>query len=119
VKQRCADTAVTRFPSLWLDSLSPVVRPRTGAPGLTSQGHPHAIFRRAIDAGNVVAAEIAALELRGLSLTDALDLIALVALRPTAVTGVRGKVAAAMPRRPARPSRDLGQEAWQRDDLDV
>src|SRR4051812_47967926 len=48
---------------------------------MTSQGHPTAIFRRAIDAGNVVAAEIAALELRGLSLTDALDLTALVALR--------------------------------------
>src|SRR4051812_40222237 len=48
---------------------------------MTSQGHTTAIFRRAIDAGNVVAAEIAALELRGLSLTDALDLTALVALR--------------------------------------
>jgi len=40
-------------------------------------GHPYAIFRRSIDAGNVVAAEIAALELRGLSLVDALDLTAL------------------------------------------
>jgi hypothetical protein len=48
---------------------------------MTSQGHPHAIFRRAIDAGNIVAAELAARELRGLSLTPALDLTALVALR--------------------------------------
>jgi hypothetical protein len=48
---------------------------------VTSQGHPTAIFRRAIDAGNVVAAEIAARELRGLSLTDALDFTALVAIR--------------------------------------
>jgi hypothetical protein len=48
---------------------------------MTSQGHPHTIFRRAIEIGNVVAAELAALELRGLSLPDALDLTALVALR--------------------------------------
>jgi probable HAF family extracellular repeat protein len=48
---------------------------------MTSQGHPHAIFRRAIGAGNVVVAEIAAHELRGLSLSDALDLTALMALR--------------------------------------
>jgi hypothetical protein len=48
---------------------------------ITSQGHPHAIFRRAIDAGNIVAAELAARELRGLSLADALDFTALVPLR--------------------------------------
>src|SRR6478609_3723017 len=48
---------------------------------MTSQGHPTAIFRRSIEAGNVVAAEIAALELRALSHADALDLTALVALR--------------------------------------
>ena len=48
---------------------------------MTSQGHTTAIFRRAIEAGNVVAAEIAARELRGLSLADALDFTALVALR--------------------------------------
>src|SRR5262249_41010761 len=42
--------------------------PRPAGPGKTmaSQDHPHAIFRRSIDAGNVVAAELAALALRGL-----------------------------------------------------
>ena len=48
---------------------------------LTSQGHPLTIFRRSIEVGNVVAAELAARETRGLSLADALDLTALVALR--------------------------------------
>jgi hypothetical protein len=48
---------------------------------LTSQGHPAGILRKALDAGNVVAAELAARELGGLSLGDALDLTALVALR--------------------------------------
>jgi hypothetical protein len=60
--------------------LAPSHRPRR-ANDTTSQGRPHANFRRAIDAGNVVPAEIAAHELRGLSLEDALDLTALVALR--------------------------------------
>jgi hypothetical protein len=62
-----------------------VVSRRRPAPersaGLTSQGHPLTIFRRSIEVGNVVAAELAAREMRGLSLTDALDFTALVALR--------------------------------------
>jgi hypothetical protein len=48
---------------------------------MPSQGNPHAIFQRSIEAGNVVAAKLAARELRGLSLADALDFTALVALR--------------------------------------
>jgi hypothetical protein len=39
------------------------------------------IFRRSIEVGNVVAAELAARQMRGLSLSDALDFRALVALR--------------------------------------
>ena len=62
-----------------------VVSRRRPAPdrsaGLTSQGHPLTIFRRSIEVGNVVAAELAAREMRGLSLADALDFTALVALR--------------------------------------
>jgi hypothetical protein len=56
------------------------VRPRAEGP-TTSQGSSYGVFRKSIEAGNVVAAEIAARELRGLSLADALDLTALVALR--------------------------------------
>jgi hypothetical protein len=48
---------------------------------ITAQGHPQAILRRALDAGNLVAAEIASHQLDGLGLRDALDLTALVALR--------------------------------------
>jgi hypothetical protein len=44
--------------------------------GLTSDGHPYSIFQRAIKNGNIVAADLAARELRGLNLTDALDLTA-------------------------------------------
>ena len=64
------------FALLW----APTLRPRR-ANDTTSQGHPLAILRRPIDVGNVVAAEIAAHELRGLSLADALGLTALMALR--------------------------------------
>src|SRR4051812_17754660 len=46
---------------------------------MTSQGHPHAIFRRAIERKNVMAAWATAHELRHLSLADALDLCLLVA----------------------------------------
>ena len=49
---------------------------------MTSQGHPHAIFANAIRAGNVVAAELAAVEMgRPLDLVEALELTALTALR--------------------------------------
>ena len=39
---------------------------------MTSQGTPHGRFQRAIHRRNVVAAEMAALEMGGLSLADAL-----------------------------------------------
>jgi hypothetical protein len=50
---------------------------------VTSQGSAHGRFARAIKQGNLFAAELAARELRGLSLHDALDLVALIAkVRP-------------------------------------
>jgi hypothetical protein len=46
---------------------------------LTSQGHPYSIFRRAVERGNLLAAEAAAKELPRISLGDALDLTLLIA----------------------------------------
>jgi hypothetical protein len=46
---------------------------------VTSQGSAHGRFARAIQQGNLWAAETAARELRGLALDDALDLVALIA----------------------------------------
>ena len=46
---------------------------------MTSQGSSHGRFTRAIQQGNLWAAEMAARELRGLALDDALDLVALIA----------------------------------------
>jgi hypothetical protein len=46
---------------------------------VTSQGSAHGRFARAIQHGNLWAAEVAARELRGLALDDALDLVALIA----------------------------------------
>lgn len=48
---------------------------------MTSQGHALATFRRALERGNLVAAELAAREAGGLGLSEALELTALVALR--------------------------------------
>jgi hypothetical protein len=47
----------------------------------TSQGHPRAVFRRALERGNVVVAEVTARELGRLDLSESLELTALVALR--------------------------------------
>jgi hypothetical protein len=44
---------------------------------MTAQGHPRAIFKRAIERGNVVIAEIAAREVGRLTLGEALALTAL------------------------------------------
>jgi hypothetical protein len=56
---------------------------------LTSQGTAHGRFTRAIKQGNLFAAELAARELRGLSLNDALDLVALIArVRPDRLDSV-------------------------------
>jgi hypothetical protein len=46
---------------------------------VTSQGSAHGRFTHAIKRGNLFAAELAARELRGLSLHDALDLVVLIA----------------------------------------
>jgi len=46
---------------------------------LTSQGSAHGRFARAIQQRNLWAAEMAARELRGLALPDALDLVVLIA----------------------------------------
>jgi hypothetical protein len=46
---------------------------------VTSQGSAHGRFTRAIQQGNLWGAEMAARELRGLALDDALDLVALIA----------------------------------------
>jgi hypothetical protein len=46
---------------------------------VTSEGSPHGRFTRAIKQGNLFAAELAARELRGLNLHEALDLVALIA----------------------------------------
>jgi hypothetical protein len=48
---------------------------------VTSTGHPQAFFRRAIAAGNLIAAEAGARELGQLTLEDALDLTLLIARR--------------------------------------
>jgi hypothetical protein len=53
---------------------------------LTAQGHPRAIFKRAIENGNVVIAEMAAREVGRLTLAEALALTALVVQR-----GCRGR----------------------------
>jgi hypothetical protein len=45
---------------------------------VTAQGHPRAIFKRAIEHGNVTVAEMTARELGRITLTDSLALIALV-----------------------------------------
>lgn len=45
---------------------------------MTSEGHPYAIFRRAIRNGNLVRAEAAARELGRLRIDDALELLLLI-----------------------------------------
>jgi hypothetical protein len=56
---------------------------------LGNHGHASTVFRRAIAARNVVAAELAAREQGRLDLADALDLAALIALRDPRVRGRR------------------------------
>jgi len=46
---------------------------------MTAQGHPRAIFKRAIERGNLVIAEATARELGQLSLEEALQLVLLYA----------------------------------------
>jgi hypothetical protein len=56
------------------------LRPRRSH-ATSSQGHPRAIFRRAIDRGNLILAETSAREVGRLTLTEALELTALYAKR--------------------------------------
>jgi hypothetical protein len=51
---------------------------------VTAQGHPRAIFTRAIERGNIVIAELAAREVGRLTLGEALALTALVAQKDPA-----------------------------------
>jgi hypothetical protein len=46
---------------------------------LTAQGHPRAIYKRAIERGSVVIAEMAACEVGNLTLAEALELVCLYA----------------------------------------
>jgi hypothetical protein len=46
---------------------------------LTAQGHPRAIYKRAIERGNLVVAEMAAREAGNLTLSEALGLVCLYA----------------------------------------
>jgi hypothetical protein len=46
---------------------------------LTAEGHPRAVFRRAIERGNLIVAETAAREMGRVSLGEALELVALIA----------------------------------------
>lgn len=48
---------------------------------MTATGHPRAIYRRAIERGNLVVAEAMARELGSVDLAEALDLVCLVAAR--------------------------------------
>ena len=51
---------------------------------MTAQGHPRAIFKRAIEHGNVLVAEMAARELGRITLEESLALTALVAQKDPA-----------------------------------
>ena len=46
---------------------------------MTSQGHPRAIFRRALERGNLLVAEVTAREVGAIDLREALELTALIA----------------------------------------
>jgi len=58
--------------------LNVLSRPRRGATS-TSQGHPRTIFRRALERGNLVLAEVTAREIGRVTIAEALELTALVA----------------------------------------
>ena len=60
--------------------------PGTGA-AATSQGHPRTVFRRALERGNLLVAEVTAREIGPLDLGESLELTALVALRNRARGG--------------------------------
>jgi hypothetical protein len=53
--------------------------PAPGGGASTSQGHPRTIFRRALERGNLVLAEVTAREIGRVTIAEALELTALVA----------------------------------------
>jgi hypothetical protein len=57
---------------------------------LTATGHPRAIFRRAIERGNLVVADVTAREIGRISLMEALELSALIALKDSRRHGRAG-----------------------------
>jgi hypothetical protein len=57
---------------------------------LTATGHPRAIFRRAIERGNLVVADVTAREMGRISLIEALELTALIALKDSQRHGRAG-----------------------------
>jgi hypothetical protein len=57
---------------------------------VTAEGHPRAIFNRAIERGNLVVAEMTAREIGRISLVEALELTALIALRDSGRHGRAG-----------------------------
>jgi hypothetical protein len=57
---------------------------------LTATGHPRAIFRRAIERGNLAVAEVTAREIGRISLVEALELTALIALKDSRRHGRAG-----------------------------
>jgi hypothetical protein len=56
-------------------------RPAPGRRTLTAQGHPRAIYQRAIERGNLLVAETTLRELGRVSLVEALQLTALIAVK--------------------------------------
>ena len=101
-------------------------RPRRGAES-TSQGHPRTIFRRALERGNLVLAEVTAREIGRVTIAEALELTALVARKQPhrygrfaaddeGITAARIAREAGLPRhrvheivKPAQPSRDTSR----------
>jgi len=55
--------------------------PGKAGDGITAQGHPRAIFHRAIERGNLAVAEVTAREMGKVSLAEALELVALIAFK--------------------------------------
>jgi hypothetical protein len=63
-----------------MDTLALAAGPRGGI-SLSAQGHPRAIYQRAIERGNLLVAETTLREIGRVTLTDALQLTALIAVK--------------------------------------
>jgi hypothetical protein len=66
-----------------------VARPGPGRSTVTAQGSTRTVLHRALERGNIVAAEIAARELGTITLTEALELTSLIAKRDPRIRGRR------------------------------